>query len=375
MSLALPSLLLFIYIVCSLILPLPWRPWSKAGLAAALLAVSLKFVVYEQVGGSFGAPELPRPLLLIMETLYASMLILFFLLLLKDILGLLLWVSRRLGASWRLPLSAAGRGGALTLIALLLGVFGTWQAVRVPDVRTVEIALPGLPPALDGFTLAHLTDLHIGPLLKKDWLRAVVEKTNALRPDAVVVTGDLIDGSPERLAEDVAPLADLRARLGVFGVTGNHEYYYQVERWLPVFAGLGLDMLHNEHRVLKAGDAAVVLAGLPDATEKRFGGEGPDLNRALAGAPEGVTVLMAHQPGGARERRAVDVQLSGHTHGGLMVFLQPVIALFNEGFVDGLYSLGDGGKLYVSPGTGLWNGFSSRVGVPSEITRIILRRA
>lgn len=373
MPLALPSLFLVIYIVCSLILPLPVRLLGKAVAGVVLLAISLKYAVYQWLGGAFFAPELPRPALLVMETLYAAVVILFFFLLIKDVLGLALWISRRLGTTWRLPFSPAARGVALTLAALGLGVFGTWQAVKVPGVHTVEVALPRLPQALDGFTLVQLTDLHIGPLLKRDWLRAVVEKTNALNPDAVVMTGDFIDGSPARLEQDIAPLAGLRARRGVYGVTGNHEYYYHVEQWLPVFAALGVDMLHNEHRVLPVDDTNLILVGLPDATEKRFGGEGPDLSKALAGAPDGVKVLLAHQPRGARERDAVDVQLSGHTHGGLMVFLQPIIAYFNEGFVNGLYDLG-GGNLYVSPGTGLWNGFSNRVGVPSEITRIILRR-
>ncbi len=116
----------------------------------------------------------------------------------------------------------------------------------------------------------------------------------------------------------------------------------------------------------------MVIAGLPDPTEKRFGGPGPDFEAALKGAPDTARVLLAHQPGGAREHQGVDMQLSGHTHGGLIFFLKSLIARFNAGFVNGEYDV-DGLKLYVHPGTGLWNGFSYRLGVPSEITRFILR--
>ena len=109
------------------------------------------------------------------------------------------------------------------------GIYGTWQAIRVPDVRTIEITLPRLPVSLDGFSIVQLSDIHLGPFLKGAWLRDVVAKTNALSPDLVAVTGDMIDGSPDELKDDVAPLGDLQARYGVYGITGNHEYYFRVE--------------------------------------------------------------------------------------------------------------------------------------------------
>lgn len=366
------SFFLLGYVIFSFIHPLPCRPLGKILLGLFFLAVSQKFLFYQKMGGAFFAPDLPRPLLLVMETLYASLVILFFLLLMKDILGFALWVSRQLGTAWHLPFTPGARNVGLALAALGMGAFGVWQSVKVPDVRTVEIVVPRLPQRMDGLTLAQLSDIHIGPLLKGDWLRAVVEKTNALHPAAVLITGDMIDGTPERLKADIAPLADLRAAHGVFGVTGNHEYYYRVESWLPVFKALGIDMLHNEHRVIAVDGGELVIAGVPDVTERRFVGPGPDADAALAGAPEAVRLLMAHQPKGVAEHRGADVQFSGHTHGGLLFFLKGIVALFNEGFVDGLYDVG-GLQLYVNPGTGLWNGFSCRLGVPSEISRIVLR--
>lgn len=373
MRLALPSLLILVYILVSLVGPMPGRPATRIATGILLLAISLKYLIYEQIGGSFIAPDLPGPLLLLMELMYAAMVILFFLLLLKDGLALLLWLSRCLGASWQFPFSSVVRSVGIVSASLLLAVFGIWQSVRVPNVRTVEISLPRIPAALDNFSIVQITDIHIGPFLKGDWLRRVVGKTNALHPDVVTLTGDLVDGDPDVLKDDIAPLGELRARYGVFGVTGNHEYYFRVNNWLPVFEQLGIRMLHNQHETLSIdGGANLVIAGIPDRTEARFGGPGPDVQNTLEGAPDVFRVLLAHRPDDASGIHGADIQLSGHTHGGLLFFLKWLLASFNGGLVQGLYDV-EGRKVYVSPGTGLWAGFSCRLGVPSEITRIVLR--
>ena len=272
---------------------------------------------------------------------------------------------------WRLPFSPDVQRIGLAAIALALGGFGVWQSVRVPAVRTVEIAVPNLPRSFDGFSIVQLSDLHIGPLLKRDWLQDVVRKVNALTPDSVVLTGDMIDGGPKTLKRDVQPLAKIVARHGVYGVTGNHEYYYGVHAWSSIFKKLGVDMLYNEHRVISVGEADLVIAGVPDPRAERFGDIPPDLEKALKDAPNTTCILLAHQPSVAADNQNVDIQFSGHTHGGIMFFLKHIVASFNNGFVQGLYKLDDK-KLYVSPGTGIWNGFSCRIGVSSEITHIIL---
>lgn len=372
MRLAIPSLVLFIYIVASLIWLLPYRPLARIAAGSVLFVIGCKYLLYEKIGGSFIAPDLPRSLLLSMETLYGAMVILAFLLLVKDGLALLLWLSRCLGSSWHLPFTAALRSGGLVLAALGLALFGIWQSLKVPDVRTVEISLPGLPASLDGISIVQLSDMHIGPLLQGDWLRGVVAKTNAQAPDLVVLTGDMIDGTPESLKADIAPLGGLQARYGVYGVTGNHEYYFHTEQWLPVFRKLGIVMLQNEHRTLPVNGAELVIAGVPDLTAQQFGGMGPDSEKALDGAPESVRVLLKHRPNGVSGNTRVDLQLSGHTHGGHLFFLKWLIASFNGGLIEGLFDM-NGTKIYVSPGAGLWPGFSSRLGVPSEITRIVLR--
>lgn len=235
------------------------------------------------------------------------------------------------------------------------------------------IAVPVDYPENNQFSIVQLTDTHIGPLLKKEWLQQVVDTTNSVSPDLIVLTGDYIDGTVEALAEEVTPFAELRAKHGVYGVTGNHEYYWGAEDWSSLLEKLHVTMLRNEHRVLSIGNDRLVIAGMPDRTERRFGGEGPDIKATLQDAPEVPRILLEHQPRDAAAYAPyADVHLSGHTHGGLMSFLQPIIAGFNNSFAAGAYAV-NGMHLYVSPGTGLWSGFSCRIGVPSEITRLVLR--
>lgn len=372
MRLLLPSVIMAVYVFLSLVLPLKAGLPAKALLGVAIMAAALKYVFYQVVGGGFFRPDLPAPVMLTVEALYAALLMLFVLALVKDAAALVLRLCRLFGVSWRLPLTPGWRCCLLMLVALSCGAWGTWQAVRVPDVRTVNVTIPNLPAELEGFTLAQLSDLHIGPVQKKAWLAEVVRKTNALSPDAVVITGDMIDGLPSALRGELTPLADLRSKYGVFGVTGNHEYYYDARGWIKEFQKLGVVMLNNEHRVLPGG---LVLGGVPDSTAERFGGRGQDVEAAFAGAPDGVRVLLCHKPNGnGIPAPGVALQLSGHTHGGLIFFLAPLIGAYNAGYVNGLYSTPQGGQIYVNPGTGLWNGFSCRLGVPSEITRIVLHR-
>jgi len=373
MRLALPTLILFLYIVVSLILWLPCRPWLKIATASVFFVIGLKYIVYEKIGGSFIAPNFPSSLLLTMEFLYSAMVILVFLLVIKDFLFLLLLISRWLGGSWYLPFTPAVRSTLLVCTALGLSLFGTWQSLRVPRVHSVNISLPGLPPELEGFSIAQLSDVHIGPLLKGSWLAEVVSRTNELDADLVVLTGDMIDGSPEELRKDIEPFRDLQARLGVYGITGNHEYYFNAKRWLQVFEDLGIIMLQNEQRIFSIDGQNLILTGVPDQTAHQFGETGPDRRLLNGKDPDGIHILLQHRPSTVSTDDGIDLQLSGHTHGGHLFFLKWLIASFNGGLVGGVFDF-HGPKLYVSPGTGVWSGFSCRLGAPPEITRIILRR-
>lgn len=373
MRLALLSLAIFFYVTISLIMVIPCRPWIKVAVGTILLTISQKYLLYVKIGGSFIAPELPLSLMMLLEFLYTSLLILCFLLLIKDLVSLSMWTSQKFGVTWQLPFTHGARNIGLVVLALVLGLYGTWQSIQVPKVRTLEIPIANLPVSLDGFSIVQLTDLHIGYFLNKEWLSEVVKKTNELSPDLVALTGDMIDGSVADIGSEMIPLKELRSKYGVFGITGNHEYYFQAEEWLLEFERLGISMLHNEHRVLKGTDGAeLVIAGVPDKAEIRSGGKGPDVAAALSGAPDVPRILLAHRPNGISESIPADLQISGHTHGGHLFFMQWLISTFNGGLVNGLYDRG-GMTLYVSPGTGLWAGFSCRLGVASEITQIILR--
>ena len=277
---------------------------------------------------------------------------------------------RRVRIPDRLRYGAAG-------LAALLAAIAVAGALRVPPVKDVEIAVRGLPPAFEGYKLLQLTDLHISRLFPERWARQVVERANRADADLIVVTGDFIDGTLAERRADVAPLAGLRARDGVLAVPGNHEYFFGYRDWMRHFAGLGLHMLPNAHRVLEKGDGRLVIAGVTDVSAPRVGEAGPNLRAALAGAPAGAPViLLDHQPRNARTAaaRGVALQLSGHTHGGMIVGLDPALGPANNGFVTGRYAVGDM-TLYVSNGTGLWPGFALRLGRPPEITRITLRAA
>lgn len=261
-------------------------------------------------------------------------------------------------------------GAAASLAAL-----GVWNAVRVPPITDVEIAVTGLPQQFDGYRLIQLTDLHISRLFPYAWTRAVVDRANTANADLIVVTGDFIDGSVEMRRADVAPLRALRARHGVFAIPGNHEYFFDYAAWMRHLDALGMRMLPNAHTILERGDARLVLAGVTDLSAPSVGQAGPDLDAALSGAPLGVPVLLLdHQPKEARRAaaRGVAVQLSGHTHGGMILGLDRLVAPANNGFVSGHYALGNM-SLYVNNGTALWPGFALRLGVPSELTRITLR--
>ncbi|WP_342587610.1 metallophosphoesterase [Pararhizobium arenae] len=261
-------------------------------------------------------------------------------------------------------------------VAVTLSSYAVMQAIRVPEVRNVTIGIKGLPEEFEGYRIVQLTDLHISRLFQADWVETTVTLANEQKADLVVLTGDLIDGDLQARRRDVAPLSKLEARDGVYVIPGNHEYYFGQHAWMKQFEELGMTRIDNGHVVLSRGKAELVLAGVNDLSAENFGLPGPDLAQALSGAPERApVVLLDHQPKRAREAagKGIALQLSGHTHGGMIVGFDRLIATFNGGFVSGLYDV-DGMKLYVNNGSALWIGFALRLGVPSELTVITLKR-
>lgn len=359
------------YVIARFVWPLPLALPVKLVLALAILVGSQYHLVCRLSSGSVFSPEMSRSAVIVFNWAFISILLLFFLQLLTD--AVRIGIRILAGISLQVPATAAcGLGLAVLAIAAL----GVRNAIGVPAVRHVEISVKDLPEEFTGYRIVQLTDLHISRLFDQRWTQAVVADANAIDADLIVVTGDLIDGSLQDRQPDVSPLKQLRARDGVFFITGNHEFFFDHVGWLDEVQALGMTALENRHVVLRRGAGSLVLAGVTDLTAPETGFTGPDVRKAIANAPAGVPiVLLDHQP--RRARAAADlgvaVQLSGHTHGGLAPGLDRLFALANSGYVSGRYNV-DGMQLYVNNGTALWPGFAFRMGKPSELTCITLRR-
>jgi predicted MPP superfamily phosphohydrolase len=254
---------------------------------------------------------------------------------------------------------------------------GLHEARRVPRVKKVEVPIKGLDPALDGFHIVQLSDIHVGPTIKGDFLSAVVDEVNKLGADMVAITGDLIDGHVISLREDVSHLGRLKSRHGTFYVTGNHEYYWDAPGWAQEVARLGGKPLLNAHQVIQHEGAPLVVAGVNDYSAGRHIPEhASSPKKAVAGAPkDAFKLLLAHQPKSIYEAAEanIDLQLSGHTHGGQFWPWNLVVGLAHP-FSAGLDMYEEKTWIYVSCGTGYW-GPPMRIGAPSEITSIKLVRA
>lgn len=361
-----------LYVIARFIYPMPWPLPARVAAALVLLLASQYHLYSRFSSGSVFSPEFPRAVVLLFNWAFGAILLLAVLQILIDV-GMLLTILVRQQWLTVPPLLRYVIGAT----ALLLAGIGVHQAARVPAVKDITVAIKHLPPQFDGYRLLQLTDMHISRLFNAPWTREVVDRSNALGVDLIVVTGDLIDGPIEARMGDTEPLRDLYAPDGVYVIPGNHEYFFDNEGWMQYFVSMGMKRLGNSHALIERDGAQLVLAGVTDLSAPRAGLPGPDLKQALAGAPNGSPIiLLDHQPRNARNaaRQGVALQLSGHTHGGMIRVLDQIIANANEGFVSGFYNV-DGMQLYVNNGTALWPGFALRLGVPSELTRITLRRA
>ena len=271
-----------------------------------------------------------------------------------------------------------GRVSALAVMAStpLITLVGFFMARRVAGVVEVDVPLAGLPAGLEGFTIAQISDIHVGTTIKRGFVQAIVDRVNRLGADMVAITGDLVDGSVRDLSHHTAPLADLASRHGTYVVTGNHEYYSGAASWIRELRRLGTRVLLNEHIVLEHEGARIMVAGVTDYSAHHFdASHRSDPRAAAAGSPVDVLkVLLAHQPRSARsaEEAGYDLQLSGHTHGG-QFWPWNLFVRLQQPFTAGLNRLGRM-WVYINRGTGYW-GPPMRFGIPSEITLIRLVRA
>jgi len=359
---------------------------ARVSLGVALLGCSLKFTWFGLFGGHVFLPELPAGVIHLLSVVYDFVLMLAGLGVLWVVVRLI-WrvlgrgLRRARGARPTMPtVEGMEQGltrrrvisGALACVAAGVAVKGVHDGVRLPDVVEVELAFPDLPPAFDGYRVAHLSDLHVSAAARADRTAGVVRLVNACRPDLIAITGDFVDGTADRRSADVAPLADLRAPDGVVGCTGNHEYYSGWETWRVLLRRYGVRVLENERLLLRRGDETVAVLGENDPVSRDS-----DIGAAAAAVPKrAFRILLAHRPTRLAEHAAhgVRLQLSGHTHGGAALGLDRFVARANEGHVRGVYRE-HGLTLYVNSGTGQWAGFPTRLGVPPEITCLTLRTA
>ena len=345
-------------------LPPPWRGLATGALWLLGLSMPLTMILWRT--HSYLGRRLAWPAFIWMGML----IILPMVLVAADVVRLLFHFGGGSDDPERRLLFKRTLGAAAATVAAGLGALALREGTRGPKVHEVEVTLDKLPRALDGFTIVQLTDVHVGPTIGHDFLQDVVARTNELSPDVIAITGDLVDGSVAELRQAIAPLANLRAKKGVYFVTGNHEYYAGVDEWLAHLRTLDVRVLRNERVALADG---LDLAGIDDVSAKGLPGHGPDLPRALAGRDDKhALVLMAHQPRviAAAAAHGVGLQLSGHTHGG-QIWPWNFAVYLQQPFVAGL-AKHKGTQIYVSRGTGYW-GPPMRLGAPSEITRIRLR--
>ena len=356
------------------------RAWAIA-FAVFLFLASQKFVVYAVLGGDAFTPELPETFIHVTGWAYSSFMLFVGLVCTAAIVKGLAWffLNPRQREAIRATQGIRRRQFVAGLAAAGTAGWGVWEGIRVPRIKRTEIEVEGLPRAFDGFRIVHLSDLHCSAAARREHMKGIVAQANTLNADIVCITGDFVDGSVEARREDLEPLKDLKSRLGVFGCAGNHEYYSGYRTWRPVFEELGISMLDNDHHVFVRGEARLVLGGIPDETacSPRYAGDSvtPDVVRTFEGAPEGCRILMKHRPIhlSEHERHGVRLQLSGHTHGGACRGMDLLVAkMGNEDHLRGLYRE-ERIALYVNPGTGQWAGFPLRLGVPAEVSELILR--
>lgn len=371
-----------LYVIVRAVFPLKANCFIKLLLAALATMAAFKFHVFYLIEGeNFFTPQLSAGLVWSGCWLFCAVFCFALLLIAADFLRLPLCIALRL-AGHKLPQSPWRKyNNRINLVLLLaaLGItgWGIWCGIKLPETETHLIVLNSIPNNARPIRLVQLTDLHADSTKDADFYRSIVHRTNEVSPDVVVITGDFADGTVQKCGGALAPLAELNAPMGVYAVTGNHDYFWGSHNWRHHLESLGVKVINNQAVQLKSESEGasppkeLCLIGLPDPMGRRAGEEIAELSTLIPPAEQrrGPVVLLAHQPRVANiaAKYDIDLQLSGHTHGGQFPGLQQLVAHMNNGYVRGLYRVGNM-QLYVSPGTSLWTPVCLRLGVPSEIS-------
>ncbi|MDO4219218.1 MAG: metallophosphoesterase [Synergistaceae bacterium] len=343
-----------------------------------LIILALRPLIFALIGEDISYPKLSPFFIEFTGTLFCSIVVFTFFVLARDIVVLFskLWgkfssrksLSFSLGANFIIPTLA---------IAVILSFYGNYNAHLMPIVTEYTVESKHLPSSFDGLRIAYIADIHAWHGRRRAFVQSVVDITNEQKCQLVLLGGDYLDGSVEDMGDALLPLKDLHSKYGTFAVPGNHEYYFGYAEWKKFFEEkLNIPVLINQHKFIEGYNGQIIfITGISDKFAKKIGEEVPDVRRAMPVFGYHVfNILLSHRPGNAKENNklGIDLQLSGHTHGGNVCYASDLIAYFNNGFVSGRYDLSNM-TLIVSRGAGYWQGFAERLLEPAEIVVVTLR--
>ena len=362
-------------VFAAFVVPAKVRVRVQAIMAMVLLFCSSKFLCFDAFGGDAFAPDLPERMIWFWGWAYSGMC---FLAAFSVVFGPVRRLLERRSVAPRTVrwLWLAG----LPVLSWALSAVGVWNGVKAPAVHTVEVEFENLPESLDGYRVLQISDIHASAAARRWRTKAIVSAANAAGADMICLTGDYADGLSHDRRGDIEPIRNLAAPDGVYAVTGNHEYYFDIFGWTAFYESTGIRFLRNECASPRPG---LVVAGVSDVACVRDCETPPNPDAAFASATNGeFRILLQHRPRmdyekivGTKMEGHIDFQLSGHTHGGICPVADRLVAFFNGGFVRGLYrNAGNADALYVSSGAGQWAGFPVRFFNDPEITLFILRR-
>ena len=368
------TVLLCAVVIWRMVWPLKVRWYVKVLLALPLAVGAFKFQCFRVIGGHYFSPDLPEWVILGGAWLYGGFYFIPPLLFCSE--AVRFFKFRKEQKIWNRV------NAGIVLTAALLSAAALWAGTSEPRVTHYVVEHPRLPAAADGMKVAFITDLHIDHTAETEKIAALVRKVNSLNADLITLGGDLMDGSVEKCGANLKLLGGLKAPLGVLGVPGNHEFYSGAEEWFDFFRTNSIKLLINDSVPLSNG---VIVAGVGDSVARKFFRNSPELaekygenaERALKNIPrEKFVLFLAHRPKAALQSResGADLQLSGHTHGGMIRGFDWLVGLYNNGWVSGRYQIGNM-TLLVSNGTWLWRGFPLRLGRPGEILLVTLKRS